>query len=167
MCARDDTEDKPGFGREVGARRVRPYSGFNFLVELDDSHPDRPDAGFQECSLAARAVGDHHAGDETDDRVREIIGLNKAPDVTLKRGVIGFGPLYAWLEAVHDREETEPHTVRIWQRSEDRDSPVATWVLTRARIINHVSGPFNAKGADAAIDELILACERIELEEQS
>jgi len=167
MCARHDTEDNPGLGHEVGAKRARPYSEFDFLVELDDAHADGSDAGFRECSLSGAAVTDHHAADETDDRLREIIGLNKVPDVTLKRGVIGFGPLYAWLEAVHDREETEPHTVRIRQTSEDRDTPVATWVLTRARIIKHVGGQVNAKGADAAIDELTLACERIELEESS
>jgi hypothetical protein len=34
----------------------------------------------------------------------------------------------------------------------------------RARIIKHVSGPLNAQGCDVAIEELTLACERLELE---
>ncbi len=34
----------------------------------------------------------------------------------------------------------------------------------RARIIKHVSGPFNAKGGDVAMEEMVLAFERLELE---
>ena len=40
-----------------------------------------------------------------------------------------------------------------------------TWKLLRARIVKHVSGPFNAKGSDVAMEELTLAYERLELEQ--
>jgi hypothetical protein len=39
-----------------------------------------------------------------------------------------------------------------------------TWKLLRARIIKHTSGPFNAKGSDVAIEEMVLAAERLEIE---
>ena len=39
-----------------------------------------------------------------------------------------------------------------------------TWKLMRARIIKHTSGPFNAKGTDVAMEELVLAYERLEME---
>jgi len=41
---------------------------------------------------------------------------------------------------------------------------VQTWVLLRARIVKHVSGPFNAKGNGVAREELTLAYERLEME---
>jgi hypothetical protein len=41
---------------------------------------------------------------------------------------------------------------------------VQTWKLLRARIVKHTSGPFNAKGSDVAIEEIVLAYERLELE---
>jgi hypothetical protein len=39
-----------------------------------------------------------------------------------------------------------------------------TWKLLRARIIKHVSGPFNAKGSAVAMEEITLAYERLEIE---
>jgi hypothetical protein len=41
---------------------------------------------------------------------------------------------------------------------------VQEWKLLRARIVKHVSGPFNAKGEDVAMEELTLAYERLQLE---
>ena len=39
-----------------------------------------------------------------------------------------------------------------------------TWKLLRARIIKHTSGPFNAQSNDVAMEEIVLAYERLELE---
>jgi T4-like virus tail tube protein gp19 len=41
---------------------------------------------------------------------------------------------------------------------------VQTWTLHQARIIKHTSGPFNTKGTDLAIEELVLAYERFTIE---
>ena len=41
---------------------------------------------------------------------------------------------------------------------------VRTWKLLRARITKHTSGPLNAKGTDVAMEELVLAYERLEME---
>jgi hypothetical protein len=41
---------------------------------------------------------------------------------------------------------------------------VQTWKLLRARIVKLTSGPFNARGSDVAIEEIVLAYERLELE---
>ncbi len=38
------------------------------------------------------------------------------------------------------------------------------WKLHRARIVKHVSGPFNALGCDVAMEEVTLAYERLEME---
>ena len=54
--------------------------------------------------------------------------------------------------------------VRIQLQNEDHSAVVVTWILQRARIIKHVSGPLNAKGTDVAMEELTLAYERLEIE---
>jgi len=41
---------------------------------------------------------------------------------------------------------------------------VQTWRLMNARIVKHTSGPMNAKGTDVAVEEMVLAYERLEME---
>ena len=57
-----------------------------------------------------------------------------------------------------------PAGMTIQLQSEDHTEIVMTWKLLRARIVKYVSGPFNAKGTDVAIEELTLAYERLEIE---
>lgn len=153
----------------MAAKRERPYAQFNFLVNLGDGVTDGADAGFQECSNVGMevTVAEYRNGNEAENSVRKITGLNKATDVTLKRGVIGSGRLYVWLNAIRNGDENQLQTVRITLKSEDHQTTVATWVLKRARIIKYVSGPFNAKGGEVAMEELTLAYERMELEDYS
>jgi hypothetical protein len=54
--------------------------------------------------------------------------------------------------------------VTVKLMSEDHSKEVQTWVLKRARIIKHTSGPLNAKGTDVAMEELVVAYERLEME---
>jgi phage tail-like protein len=151
----------------MAAKRDRPFAQFNFLVDLGDGNTDGADAGFQECSNVGMevTVAEYRNGNDAENGVRKITGLNKATDVTLKRGVIGSARLYTWLNAIRNGDENQLQTVRITLQSEDHLSTVATWVLKRARIIKYVSGPFNAKGTDVAMEELTLAYERMEMED--
>ena len=70
--------------------RDRPYVQFNFLVNLGNG-TDGPEAGFQEMSNIGMevTVSEYRTGNSKENSVRKITGLNKATDVTLKRGVIG------------------------------------------------------------------------------
>jgi phage tail-like protein len=151
----------------MAAKRDRPYAQFNFLVDLGDGVTDGPDAGFQECSNVGMevTVAEYRNGNDAENGVHKVTGLNKATDVTLKRGVIGSARLYNWLHAIRQGDENQLQTVRITLQSEDHLVTVATWVLKRARIIKYVSGPFNAKGTDVAMEELTLAYERMEMED--
>jgi phage tail-like protein len=139
---------------------------FNFLVDLGTGTTDGPEAGFQECSNVGMevTVAEYRNGNEKENSVRKITGLNKAADVTLKRGVIGSLDLYDWLNDIRNGDENALRTVLIHLMSEDHATVVQTWRLLRARIVKHVSGPFNAKGTDVAMEELVLAYERLELE---
>src|SRR6266850_2606907 len=146
--------------------RERPYVQFNFLVDLGDGNTDGPQAGFQECSNIGMevTVAEYRNGNEKENSVRKITGLNKATDVTLKRGVIGSLNLYKWLNDIRNGNQMAERTVTISLQNEDHTAVVQTWKLMRARIIKHISGPLNAKGTDVAMEELVLAYERLEME---
>ena len=146
--------------------RDRPYVQFNFLVDLGTGNTDGAEAGFQECSNIGMevTVAEYRNGNEKENSVRKITGLNKTTDVTLKRGVIGSLNLYQWLNDIRNGNQSALRTVTIQLQNEDHTAVVLTWKLLRARIIKHVSGPMNAKGTDVAMEELTLSYERLEME---
>jgi phage tail-like protein len=146
--------------------RERPYVQFNFLVDLGDGTTDGPQAGFQEVSGIGMevTVAEYRNGNEKENSVRKITGLNKSTDVTMKRGVIGSLNLYQWLDQIRNGDQNALRTVVIHLQNEDHTATVQTWKLLRARIIKHTSGPMNAKGTDVAMEELVVAYERLEME---
>jgi phage tail-like protein len=146
--------------------RDRPYVQFNFLVDLGTGNTDGPDAGFQEISNIGMevTVAEYRNGNEKENSVRKITGLNKATDVTMKRGVIGSLSLYSWLNQIRNGDQSAFRTITIQLQNEDHTQVVQTWKLLRARIIKHVSGPMNAKGSDVAMEELTVSYERLEME---
>ena len=146
--------------------RDRPYTQFNFLVDLGDGNTDGPQAGFQEISAISTevTVSEYRNGNSKENSVIKITGLNKAADVTLKRGLIGSLNLYQWLNQIRNGDQAALRTVTIQLQNEDHSAVVQTWKLLRARIIKHTSGPLNAKGTDVAMEEMVLAYERLEME---
>ena len=146
--------------------RERPYVQFNFLVDLGTGNTDGPEAGFQECCGIGMevTVAEYRNGNEKENSVRKVTGLNKSSDVTLKRGVIGSLNLYQWLNQIRNGDQSAHRTVVIHLQNEDHTSVVQSWKLLRARIIKHTSGPLNAKGTDVAMEELALSYERLEME---
>jgi phage tail-like protein len=125
-----------------------------------------PQAGFQEVSGIGMEVTitEYRPGNYAFNNVIKTAGLNKATDVTMKRGVIGSLDLYKWLDDVRNGASSGLRTVTIELKNEDRSQTVQTWRLINARIMKHVSGPFNAKGTDVAMEELTLSYERLEME---
>ena len=138
--------------------RDRPYCQFNFLVDLGDGNTDGPRAGFQEISAISTevTVTEYRNGNDKENAVRKITGLQKTTDVTLKRGVIGSLNLYRWLDEIRNGDQNALRTVTIRLQNEDHSEVVQTWKLLRARIVKHTSGPFNAMAADIAFEELEL-----------
>lgn len=146
--------------------RERPYVQFNFLVDLGTGNTDGPEAGFQEVSGIGMevTVAEYRNGNERENSVRKITGLNKATDVTMKRGVIGSLNLYQWLNDIRNGSPDALRNITVQLQNEDHTEIVQTWKLIRARIIKHTSGPMNAKGTDVAMEELVVAYERLEME---
>ena len=150
----------------MAVQRDRPYAQFNFLVDLGTGSTDGPEAGFQECSEIGISVDviEYRNGNERTNDVRKLTGLARYSDVTLKRGIIGALDLYDWLNEIRTGLEGALRTVTIQLRNEDHTQTVTTWKLLRARPVKYVAGPLNAKGTDVAMEELVLAYERLEVE---
>jgi phage tail-like protein len=146
--------------------RDRPYVQFNFLVDLGNGSTSGPQAGFQEVSGIGMEVtiAEYRPGNHKENSVMKIMGMNKSTDVTMKRGVIGSLDLYQWLNQIRNGDQSALRTVTIQLMSEDHTTVVQTWKLQRARIMKHTSGPMNAKGTDVAMEELVVAYERLEME---
>ena len=146
--------------------RERPYSQFNFRVEIENGPgADTAQAGFQEVSGLGLEVtlSEYRAGNMKENAPIKITGMYKVPDVTLKRGLIGdLSTLYEWIKAVREGSQTMLRKVRIILQSEDHRD-VQEWQLTNARPTKYTGPSLSAKGNDVAIEELVLACERIDL----
>jgi phage tail-like protein len=150
----------------MGVVRDDPYGQFNFLVDLGTGEVEGPRAGFQEVSGLSTEVNviEYRNGNDRENSVRKIPGLAKTSDVTLKRGLIGATDLFEWLDQVRSGDLSAVRTVRIQLQNEDRTAVVLAWTLRRARIVKHTSGPLNAKGTDVAMEEIVLAYERLDME---
>jgi phage tail-like protein len=146
--------------------RDHPYPQFNFLVDLGTGSTEGPQAGFEECSPIEVTIDviEYRNGNERDNAVRKIAGLNKYSNVTLRRGVIGSLELYNWLDQIRNGDQGAHRNVVIQLMSEDHAAVVLTWKLHRAWITKYSTGPLNARGNDVAIEELTLAYERLEME---
>jgi phage tail-like protein len=151
----------------MAAERDFPYSQFSFRVEIENS-PDAGSsirAGFQEVTgLSLESTeAEYRAGNTRGKVARKITGTHKVPDVTLKRGVIGdLKTLYRWIDEVRNGSQTALRTVTVQLLSEDRSRPVQEWKLVNARPIKYTGPALSGQGTDVAIEELVLASERIE-----
>lgn len=150
----------------MATQRERPYNRFNFLVDLGDGNTEGPDAGFAEVSGLGMQleVIEYRNGNSRENEPMKITGLARVGDVTLRRGLIGSLTLYRWIDQIRNGDTNALRTVTIQLQNEDHTQVVQTWKLLRARIVKHVSGPFNAKGGDVAMEEMVLAFERLEIE---
>ena len=110
------------------------------------------------------AVIEYRNGNDRVNAPRRLTGLTRVSDVTLRRGMIGALDLFQWLAQVRDGDQDAVRTVLIRLQSEDRTEIVLTWRLSQARIVRHVSGPLDALASGVAMEEMVLACERLELE---
>lgn len=145
--------------------RERPYSQFNYLVDLGTGDTDSPQAGFSEVSGLGMEINmaEYRNGNEKDNAPRKITGSYKVPDVTLKRGVIGSLDLYEWLNQIRNGEQDALRTVTIQLLSEDRTTVAVEWQLSNARPLKYTGPTLSGAGTEVAIEELVLACERIDL----
>ena len=143
--------------------RDQPYANQHFTVDLGIGGPA---AAFSEVVLPESSVDviDYRSGGDKTNEVRKLPGLAHYSNVMLKRGVIGSLDLYQWFNDVRNGNVNARRNVVIALESEDRTQVVLTWKLSRAFPVKHSFSNLNAKGEDVLIEELVLACERVEME---
>lgn len=149
--------------------RETPYGVFNYLVNLDDGTEGEVAGGFSEVSglNAEVTVAEYRNGNSAVNYVNKVPALHKTGDVTLKRGVIGAGNIYDWLEEVRGGNVMSKRDVTIKLKNEDPTSSAAvvTWKLRGAMPIKWTGPTLTAKGgSDVAMEELVLSVEHIEQE---
>lgn len=154
--------------------RDRPYSQFNFRVSWqpatdNDGDPldgQSVEAGFQEVSGLGMeiTIAEYRAGNHKFNEPIKVTGTAKTPDITLKRGVIGRLDLYKWLHAVRGGAQNQLQNVTVQLLAEDRQSVAQEWKLENARPMKYTGPSLNGKGTDVAVEELVLAAERITME---
>ena len=146
--------------------RARPYAQFNFLVEIDGG-ADAADAkaGFQEVSGLSMEItaAEYRAGNYKENSPMKITTLHKLGDVTLKRGVMGALDLYTWIDAVRNGKQDQLKTVTISLQDESHEKVAMKWILKEARPVRYTGPTMSGNGSEVAVEELVLAFERLEL----
>lgn len=152
----------------MAVERSTPYNAFNFRVTVDRfGDAGSFTAGFQEISGLGNEItlAEYRNGNEAENHVRKIPGMNKATDVTLKRGVIGSLNIFTWIRETREGSQDVRRPVTIELMNEAHTEAVMTWRLTNAVPMKYTGPTLNAKGGtDVAIEELVLACEKIDVE---
>jgi len=145
--------------------RNLPYGNQHFRVDLGDGSTG-VEASFAEVVLPDIVIDviEYRNGGDNQSGVHKLPGLARYDDVILRRGIIGALNLYNWIDAVRNGDANARHTVIISLLSEDLTEVVFTWRLFRAWPAKYSFGDLNANGSDVAIEELVLAYERLEVE---
>lgn len=147
-------------------RLNRPYNQFNYRVKIGDADENSQQAGFSEVTGLGLEIGvsEYRAGNAPTNEPVKVPGVVKTPDVTLKRGVIGeLATLHEWVNDLRNGVETARRNVTIDLLSEDRATVAQTWRLFNTMIMKYTGPSLNGKGTDVAVEEVVLAAERIEM----
>src|SRR5262249_47902712 len=122
-----------------------PYSAFNFIVEIDGAQI----AAFQEVSGldGENQAMEYREGADAMNTVRKLPGIEKYPNLTLKRGLTGSTALWDWRKEVRDGSTSFPPTRNVVISLQDEQhKAVYKWKLTNAWCCK-LSGPsLNGKG---------------------
>jgi len=153
----------------MAVQRDNPYGAFNFRVTADRfGDAGSVQGGFQEISGLGTevTVAEYRNGNDAENHVRKIDGIYKTGDVTLKRGLIGANSFFNWIKDVRDGVQANMRgTVTIELLDEAHTGTVMTWRLTNAFPSKYTGPTLNAKGGtDVAMEELVLVCEKIDVE---
>ena len=149
------------------ARRTRsamarddPYTGFNFLVEIDGISV----AAFSEVSgLASETeVIEYRAGSDRANTVRKLPGLTKYANIVLKRGVTQDAELWNWRKAIE--QGTADRRSGSIVLLDDARNPVRRWHFSKGWVSKFAGPDLNAEANDVAIETIEIAHEGLTLE---
>lgn len=145
------------------ADRLDPYAGYNFAVELDGITR----AGFRECSGLENSqnAGEYREGTDKNLSVRKVPGLVTHSDITLSRGITADSKLWEWRQKVV-KGSVERHDISITLLDANGNAKI-TWNLFDCWPRQWTGPSLNATADDLAVEQLVLACERVEVDKWS
>jgi phage tail-like protein len=143
------------------ADRTVPYPAFNFTVSFDGSEEF---GGFSDVSgiMTELTIAEYRAGNDPENHVRKIQGLNKQGDVTLKRGLIDAETMWDWINEARVDGPDAKKTVVIALLNERRET-VQKWTLRRVIPLKWTGPTMAGKGGgDVAMEEIVLSVEALD-----
>jgi phage tail-like protein len=142
------------------AERLDPYAGYNFSVELDGITR----AGFRECSGLENSQNarEYREGTDKNLSVRKVPGLVTHSDITLSRGVTSDSKLWEWRQKVMTGT-VERHDISI-TLMDDAGNPKIRWNVYDCWPTQWTGPSLDATADELAVEQLILACERVEVD---
>ena len=145
--------------------RDLPYGNQHFRVDLGDG-AEGAAAGFSQVVLPDISIDviEYRNGNARESGTHKLPGLARYDNVILRRGIMGSLNLYEWINQVRNGDANARRSVTITLLSEDLTAVVLAWRLHRAWPVKYSFGDLNAKGTDVAMEELVLAYERLEME---
>ena len=151
----------------MAVEREQPYRNGNFLVDLGTGDSESPRSRFSMVVLPEALIDpiEYRTGGDRGNELHKLPGRIRYRDVVLRRGVIGSLDLFRWWSQVRDGDVVGARrTVTVQLLSEDRTEVVMTWRLLRAWPTKYTGPTLDATGQDVAMEELVLACESLEIE---
>ncbi len=144
------------------ATREKPYSNYNFLVELGGQSPEDPEGSFSEVILpeARIEVITYRNGNAKTTEVQKIPGRVSYSNLILRRGVMGFQNLYRWWDEIRNGQINQNSIDRglpIRRRPQPCDAVAIYKCLADALEIRPVDGG----GDQVVVEELEIAFERM------
>jgi phage tail-like protein len=159
----------------MAEERKNPYAAFNFIVK----GPDGKDlAGFMEVSGldGENAVIEYREGSDQSGQkgafVRKQPGIERYPNVVLRRGITGSTTLWDMRKKIRDADEgpelakkSDTKTADFFiELQNEVHKTVFKWKLQNGWI-SKLSGPsLNAKSNEIAVESVEIVCERIEVD---
>jgi phage tail-like protein len=156
------------------AERTNPYGAFNFMLEFQGPPGiavDSSKVGFMECTgLDSETMPMEYRDSAVPARVNEIYasytrkipGMERYPNVVLRRGLTDHTALWDWRKRVRDDEPWDQITATVIITLQDEKRiGLISWELENAWPCK-LSGPvLNARTNEIAIETLELCCDRI------
>jgi phage tail-like protein len=145
--------------------RTNPYGVFNFKVDFSNGIT----AAFSEITGLDNEteVFRYRTGDHSPVQV-PMPGLQKFPNIVMKRGIIGITNLWAWrqqvIDGIGDTDTEGRATVTISLYDEKKVNVVASWVVTNAFPVKWSGPALNSMKTETALEALELAHEGVTMQ---
>ncbi|SRR6266851_3449475 len=139
--------------------RIDPYLGFNFMIEIESSVL----GGFAEAAGLTQDtdVVPYREGADFQLNVRQLMGLRKYNNITLKRGYTTSRALWQWrLNIINGVNDRRSGSVVLLDELRNR---VVEWHFENGWMSKYEGPSLNAKGNDVAIESIEIVHEGLRI----